>query len=111
MKELAAQKKQVVLTSQASEFIFSQPVAVAGEFLAAIKALENYGNLGMPRAKKIDKNLFEIRVKVARNQYREFYCYAVGNIIYVLNGFVKKTQKTPLAEIRKAKAIKRGLGL
>ena len=61
--------------------------------------------------RKSTRIFFEIRVKVARNQYREFYCYAVGNIIYVLNGFVKKTQKTPLAEIRKAKAIMKGLGL
>ena len=104
-------KKKILLTAQANEFIYAQPLPVIGEFLATLKELEAHGNLGLPRAKKIDDNLFEIRIKVARNQYRAFYCYAIGNLIYILSGFVKKTQKTPVHEIRKARQIMKGLGL
>lgn len=62
-----------------------------------------------PDAKKIAPNLFEIRVKVTRMQYRLFYCYIDENGIWVLSGFVKKTRKTPDAEIRKALKIKKGV--
>ena len=108
---MSEQKKKVLLTTQANEFIYAQPLPVIGEFLMTLKELETNGNLGLPRAKKVDDKLFEIRIKVARNQYRAFYCYAIGNLIYVLSGFVKKTQKTPLQEIRKARQIMKGLGL
>ena len=104
-------KKQVILTAQASEFIFAQPIAVAQKFLELIKGLENLGQLAPPDAKRVDKDLFEMRVRDSSKQYRGFYCYAIGNLIYVLSGFVKKTQKTPLQEIRKAHRIMKGLGL
>ena len=104
-------KKKILLTVQANEFIYAQPLPVIGEFLAILKELEMHGNLGLPRAKKIGDNLFEVRIKVARNQYRAFYCYAIGNLIYILSGFIKKTQKTPVREIRKARQIMKGLGL
>ena len=55
--------------------------------------------------------LFEIRAKDADGQYRVFYVYADGEDIYLLNGFTKKTQKTPPAEIKKALKIKKEMGL
>lgn len=108
-EELA--KKQIVITSQANDFIFSQPLPVMTAFVDAIHRLETSGYLTMPDAKKLDDNLFELRVRSSGNQYRTFYCYAVGNLIYILSGFVKKTQKTSLQEIRKAHNIMKGLGL
>jgi phage-related protein len=36
---------------------------------------------------------------------------SIDDIIYILSGFVKKTQKTPLNEIKKAHRIMKGLGL
>lgn len=104
-------KKQIVITSQANDFIFSQPIPVVTAFLDSIHRLEISGYLTVPDAKKIDDSLFELRIRSTGNQYRAFYCYAVGNLIYILSGFVKKTQKTPLQEIRKAQRIMKGLGL
>ena len=104
-------KKQIVITAQANDFIFSQPLPVVSAFMDVIHRLEMSGYLTMPDAKKIDADLFELRVKVERNQYRAFYCYAVGNLIYILSGFVKKTPKAPPQEIRKAHRIMKGLGL
>ncbi|MBQ9430138.1 MAG: type II toxin-antitoxin system RelE/ParE family toxin [Kiritimatiellae bacterium] len=106
-------KKQIVITLQAQEFIFAQPIPVIDEIMRTIKELETNGRLTVPAAKKIsgEDNLFEIRVKVSANQYRVFYCYAIENRVYVLNGFVKMTRKTPEREIRKAKRIMKGLGI
>ena len=104
-------KKQIVITAQAQEFIMAQPLPVIIRFMDLIKTIEADGRLVPPDAKKLDDNLFEMRVKMAGNQYRTFYCYAVGNLVYILSGFVKKTQKTPLSEIKKAKKIMKGLGL
>ncbi len=69
--------------------------------------LSDDGLLREPDAKKIAPNLFEIRVKASRMQYRLFYCYVDSNGIWVLSGFVKKTQKTPEKEIKKAVKIRK----
>ena len=106
-----ATKKQIVITAQATEFIYDQPLAVITRFMALIKTIEADGRLVPPDGKKVDSDLFEMRVKAEGSQYRVFYCYAVGNLVYVLNGFVKKTQKAPKQEIRKAHSIMKGLGL
>ena len=50
--------------------------------------------------------LYEIRVLVRRNIYRIFCFFDKGNLIVVLHGFHKKTQKTPKNEIEKAKRLK-----
>ena len=104
-KNEAAAKKMIVYTRQATEFIYAQPISAVTKMLQTIKELGEEGSLGMPFARKIDKELFEVRVRDSGNQYRVFYCYAVRNLIYILNGFVKKTKETPLAEIRKAHAL------
>ena len=101
--------KQIVFTKQANDFIFAQPIPVVSKLLQLVDELGKRGRMLPPQAKKVDDDLFELRLKESNNQYRVFYCYCVGNIIYILNGFIKKTQKTPLAEIRKAHAIIRQL--
>lgn len=47
-------------------------------------------------------NLYEIRVSHGSNIYRIFCFFDKGKLIIVLNGFQKKTQKTPKIEIEKA---------
>ena len=49
--------------------------------------------------------LYEIRVEYDGNIYRIFCCFDEGNLVILFNGFQKKTQKTPLGEIEKAKRI------
>jgi len=51
------------------------------------------------------KGLYEIRVNGSGNCYRYFCCNDEGNIVVLFNGFNKKTQKTPLKEIRRAQKI------
>lgn len=46
--------------------------------------------------------LFEIRVEFQGNTYRIFCCFDEGNLVVLVNGFQKKSQKTPRKEIEKA---------
>ena len=52
----------------------------------------------------IDDGIFEIRCKVGNNITRLLYFFYYKGKIILTNGFVKKTQKTPLEEIKVAKA-------
>jgi phage-related protein len=54
-----------------------------------------------------EKNLFYLRVKQGSNIYRIFFCYDEDKIVIIMNGFTKKTQKTPSREIDKAISIKK----
>jgi phage-related protein len=50
--------------------------------------------------------LYEIRVEFGGNIFRIFAFFDRGNLVVLGNGFQKKTQKTPKAEIQKALKIK-----
>jgi phage-related protein len=49
--------------------------------------------------------LFEIRVEVSSNIYRVFCFFDKGKLIILLNGFQKKSQKTPQNEIQLAEKL------
>jgi phage-related protein len=51
--------------------------------------------------------LFEIRVEVGSDIFRVFSFFDEGNLIILINGFQKKTQKTPKSEIELAQKIKK----
>ena len=50
--------------------------------------------------------LFEIKIKVGTDTYRVFCFFDHGNLIILLNGFQKKSDKTPKNEIEKANRLK-----
>ena len=51
--------------------------------------------------------LFEIRVEVGSNIYRVFSFFDKGQMIILINGFQKKSQKTPKKEIERAEKLKK----
>jgi phage-related protein len=51
--------------------------------------------------------LFEIKVKVGTDVYRIFCFFDHGNLIIMLNGFQKKSEKTPKNEIERANRLKK----
>ena|SRR3989338_10746758 len=71
------------------------------EFEAYLKILELEGKLDFPSARKITKDIFEIRIKL-KGEYRGFYAYVGKLNIIVLHFFRKKTQKTPVKDIELA---------
>lgn len=50
--------------------------------------------------------LYEIRIKSSSDIYRVFCFFDAGRLIIVVNGFQKKSQKTPKGEIERALRIK-----
>lgn len=56
--------------------------------------------------KLIRDKLYELRTEYNSNIYRVFFIFDDGAIVVLFNGFQKKTQKTPVAEIEKALKIK-----
>ena len=51
--------------------------------------------------------IFEVRVEVGSNIYRVFSFFDQGQLIILINGFQKKTQKTPKQEIELAEKLKK----
>lgn len=60
------------------------------------------GKLYEPYAKHIKGPLWELRVDFGRIASRIFYFLTSGKKIVLLNAFLKKTEKTPMREIKKA---------
>lgn len=90
------------------EFLNSLPVKMRIKAIDSLDLLEEYGNqLRMPYSKAIKDGIFELRIKFSGDISRIFYFFYVGNRIVVTNGFVKKTQKTPQAELEKAQKYKK----
>jgi phage-related protein len=50
--------------------------------------------------------LYEIRVKVGSDIFRFFCFFDAGKLVVVLQGFQKKSQKTPSSELVKAERLK-----
>lgn len=57
--------------------------------------------------KYIKDGLFELRAECDGNIFRVFFIFDEGNIVLLLNGFRKKTEKTPKQEIEKALKLKK----
>ena len=50
--------------------------------------------------------LYEIRVQSGNDIFRIFCFFDEGQLVILLNGFQKKTQKTPKSEIERAEKLK-----
>ena len=55
--------------------------------------------IGMPLCRSLGKGLWEVRSKLANNRIARLIFFVAEERIGVLHGFIKKTQKTPPAEI------------
>lgn len=59
--------------------------------------------LGMPLVRPMGKGLFEVRTALADGTIaRVLFCFHEGEL-YALHGFIKKTQKTPAADLELAR--------
>ena len=80
------------------------PVGIYASFVRISEQMLITGpNLGMPYTKAMGDGLFEIRARGAEGIGRAFYCCMKGKRVVILHGFVKKTQATPIKELRLAK--------
>lgn len=88
-------------------FLDSLDNRMRAKAIYSLSILEEYGNqLREPYSKPLGDGLFELRVKFASDISRIFYFFVVGNKIVLTNGFIKKTMKTPRAELTLARKYK-----
>lgn len=86
------------------EFLSSLDIKMRVKMVGLLEILEEKGNmLREPYSKHLDDGIFEIRCKVGNNITRVLYFFYYQGKIILTNGFVKKMQKTPPAEINLAK--------
>ncbi|MBU1669327.1 type II toxin-antitoxin system RelE/ParE family toxin [bacterium] len=70
----------------------------------SFELLEEFNlNLKAPYVKPLEDKLYELRIKDQKGIYRVIYFAHTGKEFIMLNGFTKKTQKTPKNEIELAK--------
>ena len=85
-------------------FLKKQPVKVQNKIFKVIEAIETLERIPENYLKLITgtKGLYEARISLASNIWRVFCFFDKGRLVILLNGFSKKTQKTPKREIDKA---------
>ena len=94
-------KKEIIYDYNARKELAEFDEEVREDFAASIEMLEREGRLEFPDARKITGDIFEIRV-MHEGVYRGFYAYIKHPGIVILHFFQKKSQETPLKNIRTA---------
>lgn len=89
------------------DFLKNQPTKVQDKIFKVIEIIETYERVPTQYLKAIkgSDGLFEARIKLASNIWRVFCFFDKGQLVILLNGFTKKTQKTPKKEINKAERL------
>ena len=67
-----------------------------------IKTVQFGWPLGMPLVRKLDKDLWEVRIHLENRIARVLFTVSAGKIV-LLHGFIKKSQATPKADLDLAK--------
>lgn len=91
-------------SEELQEGILGLPAGFVARFLRYAERMEVYGpDLGMPHTRAMGDGLFELRLKAAEGIARVFYCTLVGRRVVMLHQFIKKSEKTPLNELKIAR--------
>lgn len=91
-------------TEPAKEFLLGLDTKMRAKMLRTISLLaDNVPELREPFSKPLGDGIFELRAKVGSDISRVLYFFVVGRRVILTNGFMKKTQKTPAAEMERAK--------
>jgi phage-related protein len=91
------------------DFLLALDIRTQNKIHKIISLLETMDRIPSNYIKLISgtKGLYEARVQLGSNIWRIFCFFNEGNLVILLNGFTKKTQKTPKVEIDKAKILMR----
>jgi len=86
------------------DFLKSQPVKVQNKIFKIIEAIETLERIPTTYLKLISgtNGLYEARIQLGSDIWRVFCFFDKGRLVILLNGFQKKTEKTPKNEIDKA---------
>jgi phage-related protein len=86
------------------DFLKKQPRKVQDKIYKIIEAIETLERVPSNYLKSLEgtNGLYEARIQLATNIWRVFCFFDNNKLVILLNGFQKKTQKTPKNEIEKA---------
>ena len=86
------------------DFLKNQPQKVQDKIYKIIEAIETLERVPSNYLKHLESTngLYEARIRLSSNIWRVFCFFDNVDLVILLNGFQKKTQKTPKNEIEKA---------
>ena len=86
------------------DFLRKQPIKVQDKIFKILEAIETLERIPTTYLKLIvgAGGLYEARIQLGTDIWRVFCFFDKGKLVILLNGFQKKTQKTPKSEIEKA---------
>ena len=89
------------------EFYVAQNEKVRCKIAQTLVWLQTLDRLPVTILKSIEgkKGLYEVRIEFGGDIFRVFCCFDKGSRVILLNGFQKKTQRTPQSEIDKAEKL------
>jgi phage-related protein len=89
------------LIDDTQDFLLSFDDLTVSKVINSLELLDELGErIRPPRSKKITKNIYELRI-ISNLSVRILYTFNKENI-WILNAFVKKSQKIPKKELEKA---------
>ena len=91
------------------KFLSEQTIKVQDKIYKIIEAIETLERVPSNYLKHIvgTGGLYEARIQLGTNIWRVFCFFDGEKLVVLMNGFQKKTQKTPKSEIEKAMKIKK----
>jgi len=88
------------------KFLSEQTQKVREKVLQILRVIETLERIPKNHLRYLQDELYEVRVIYCGNIFRILCFFDEGKLVILLNGFQKKTQKTPRKEIEKATALK-----
>ena len=104
---MANERKVLAYKKYFVEFLSTLKDNEVKKIIYVIDMLKIRQRVSSKYVKYIKDGLFELRAECDGNIFRVFFIFDEGNIVLLLNGFRKKTEKTPKQEIEKALKLKK----
>lgn len=108
MVEKAKHRTILFYKNYFEEFFVKQKDKVKDKIIWTFELIEELERVPETYLKHIENTngLFEIRIQQGSDIFRIFCFFDQGQLVVLVNGFQKKTQKTPKQEIERALKIK-----
>lgn len=91
-----------------ADFMSGLSKAAKKKIYWTLNLIETHPKVSTKYLKKLlgTDGLYEIRIEFGGDIFRVFCIFDDGKLVILLNGFAKKTQKTPMSEIERALRLK-----
>lgn len=102
--EIPRVRKVIQYKNYFETFLLKQPKRIQDKIFKVVEIIETIQHVPKSYLSPIsgEKGLYETRIRLGSNIWRVFCFFERGNLVILLNGFTKKSQKTPAKEIKKA---------